>query len=86
MVQWLRVYASTVGNTDLSPGWGMKTPYAARYGQKLRKILNTEKGLNRHFSKEDIQMANKSIKRWSMSFFIYKEISLPFTKVDSTKR
>ena len=37
VVQWLRLHASTAGDTDLIPGWRIKIPYAMWCCQKRER-------------------------------------------------
>ena len=36
VVQWLRLHSFSAGGMDLSPGQGMKIPYAIWHGQKIK--------------------------------------------------
>ena len=63
--EWEKIFANNATNKGLIS----KTAHAAQY-QKKQPYQKMAGELNRHFSKEDIQMARKHMKRCSTSLII----------------
>ena len=49
---WLRLWASTAGDMDFTPGWGNKIPFAKTHGQEKKK--QTKKLLNLYLQKQGL--------------------------------